>query len=109
MTQEQKKGIYGEIKRRLIATLNPDAIYVFGSFARDMETTNSDIDVLVEKETALSFQKRTSEARKLLKGLPFPFDVLVYTPQEIREKLHDKYSVVYQAVSEGVKIYEKHA
>ncbi|MFH1619096.1 MAG: nucleotidyltransferase domain-containing protein [bacterium] len=108
MTQKQKTDIYEEIKRRLITALNPDAIYVFGSFARNTETANSDIDVLIEKETALRFQKRTSEARKLLKGLPFPFDVLVYTPQEIRGKLNDKYSAVYQAMSAGVKIYEKH-
>lgn len=109
MTQEQKTGIYAEIKRRLITALNPGAIYIFGSFARDTETGNSDIDVLIEKETTLSLQKRTSEARRLLKGLPFPFDVLVYTPQEIRGKLSDKYSLVYQAVSEGIKIYEKRA
>lgn len=109
MTQEQKTGIYGEIRRRLVAALDPDAIYIFGSFARNTETTGSDIDVLIEKETTLSIQKRISEAGRLLKGLPFPFDVLVYTPQEMREKSNDKYTVVYQAVSEGVKIYEKHA
>jgi len=108
MTKKQKQKIYKSIQERLVPALNPRAIYIFGSFARDEERKYSDIDVLIEQETPLSMPKRATAAYKYLRGMQIPFDILVYTPRELCERVKDKYSVAHEAVCGGIKIYEKH-
>jgi len=70
---------------------NPEKIILFGSHAWGNPTASSDVDILVVKKSKLAKRFRTAQAEKFLGELPYPVDVLVYTPEEIerREKLGD--------------------
>ncbi|MFA5879552.1 MAG: nucleotidyltransferase domain-containing protein [Candidatus Margulisiibacteriota bacterium] len=107
MNDKQKMKIFQKIKDILVAKINPNSIFIFGLFATNTETENSDIDILIEKETIEPFHRRSIGVRRLLKDIDFPFDLLIYSPEEIKQKRTSKYSVVYQALTKGIKIYEK--
>lgn len=107
MNNKQKDQLYQKIREAIVPKINPNAIFIFGSFATNTETQNSDVDILIEKKSNEPFHKRSVGIRRLLKDFDIPFDLLVYTPQEIQQKQKNKYSVVYQAIKNGIKIYEK--
>jgi len=107
MDLSKKQKLINDIKDKLVTTIHPKSIYLFGSFARNEETSSSDIDILIETNTNESFPNRNIGIRRSLKGINFPFDIIIYTPQEILDKAQDKYSLVYKVLKEGIKLYEE--
>ncbi len=107
MDYKNKKELYQKIKRLLVKKVDPKTIFIFGSYANNTETENSDIDILIEKETTEPLYKRAVGIRSLLKEIDSPIDLLIYSPNEISQKLKNKYSIVYQAIHKGIKIYGK--
>jgi predicted nucleotidyltransferase len=67
-----------EVVRRLVETLHPLRIYLFGSRARGEDTYDSDYDVLVlvEQKTGTSYQMER-QAYRALQGLAVPIDIVV--------------------------------
>lgn len=79
-------------------------ILLFGSFARDNICAESDIDLIIVKETKKRFLDRLDEIYSAL--VPnVGLDILVYTPGEF-ESLKEKRSFVMNAVKEGKILYE---
>jgi predicted nucleotidyltransferase len=71
------------IVKRLILRYHPEKIILFGSLASGHPRTWSDIDLAVIKKTRRRFIDRLKDA--LLAAQPKEaFDVLVYTPEEIK-------------------------
>ena len=74
------------VVKRLREAYHPTQVILFGSYAEGCPTNDSDIDLLVVKETAKSFYQRLYEARRLvspvLKG--HPVDLIVVTPGELK-------------------------
>lgn len=103
------KKLIERIKNLLVDGLGPEAIYLFGSAADNSryDPQKSDIDLLLIRRTSLPFRKRYAEARSCLRDLAYPFDILSYTPGEFDALKDDVYSVVHNAVKNGIKIYEK--
>jgi len=68
-----------EVVRRLVETLHPLRIYLFGSRARGEETYDSDYDVLVlvEQKTGTSYQMER-QAYHALSGVMVPVMSLDY-------------------------------
>jgi predicted nucleotidyltransferase len=91
--------------QRILEVERPKSIYLFGSQARGDQSAGSDIDLLIEDDTELSMSERYSRYRRLLRGMKRPFDLLIFSSQEIAEKQRDKYSVVRKALEEGIKLY----
>jgi len=71
-----------KIVQIIVETAHPVKIILFGSFARGEENENSDLDFLVIKETSEPRHLRAKEIRRQLRGLKFPIDIIVYTPEE---------------------------
>lgn len=72
-------GLLGEITRRLVSELDPDAIYLFGSYAWGVPDEESDVDLLVvvsDADSAERFRLSTS-GRRALRGLGIAKDVLI--------------------------------
>jgi predicted nucleotidyltransferase len=67
---------------RALLPYEPEAVYLFGSYARAEEDKLSDIDLVVIKPTALPFFERLREISKLLPDEIGAVDILVYTPEE---------------------------
>lgn len=67
---------------RLLAPLRPQRIVLFGSRADGTARPDSDFDLLVVTETHDPARPPTVAARRLLRRLRVPLDVIVYTPDE---------------------------
>ena len=86
---------------------SPDKIILFGSYANGNANNNSDLDILVIKDSDKPRPERAAEIRKALFGFMIPMDILVYTNQEIKEALKNKYSFAYEAIKNGKVLYER--
>ena len=99
--------VLSEIVRRLVKAIDPDKIILFGSRARGDFRGQSDVDLLIVKETSKPKHRRTGEAYRALAGIGVPKDILWYTPGEVEEWSEAKYHITSQAIREGRVLYEK--
>jgi predicted nucleotidyltransferase len=70
-----------ELRGRLPAKVRE--AYLFGSYAREEASADSDFDLIIVAESMRSFPDRFRDFADLGEGLP-PMDLLVYTPAEWR-------------------------
>jgi len=92
----------------LIATnAHPDKIFLFGSYATGQANEDSDVDLLVVKDTLEPRHKRSIEIQRLLKGSKLPFDILVYTNDEFERERTISYSFVNSAIQGAKLLYER--
>ena len=84
---------------------HPQRIILFGSVARGEADADSDLDVLVIKDTTDPFVRRL-EAMAELCPLGVHADILVYTPHELRQMVDDGNPFILQALREGRTVYE---
>ena len=84
---------------------DPQRVILFGSAARGEADAESDLDILVIKETGESFTERL-EAMADLCPPGVHADILVYTPKEIEAMLDEENVFITQALREGKVIYE---
>lgn len=85
--------------------MKPKALILFGSAARGEMKKDSDIDILMVKETKKSFHDRISDVHFRLET-NIPTDVLVLTPQEAK-KVGNKSEFFRQILNEGKLVYGK--
>jgi predicted nucleotidyltransferase len=94
------------IVSRLVETLHPEQIILFGSYAYGNPNQDSDFDLLVIVSKSDQPQYRRSRvAYSALRGLSAPTDVIVMTRQEVEKKLTVRSSLVKQAVEQGQVLY----
>lgn len=86
---------------------DPDKIILFGSYASDNPNNDSDIDLLIIKETDLPPQKRSFDIQKSLIGSMIPIDILVYTNKEFEQEKGKKYSFISSAIKTSKVMYER--
>jgi len=96
-----------EIVRRIVEAAQPEKIILFGSRARGEARFGSDIDLLVIKQSDEPGYRRDAPLYVALAGLHSPIDVLVYTPEEIREWSAVPQAFVTTAIREGRVLYER--
>jgi|688.fasta_scaffold401348_2 predicted nucleotidyltransferase len=78
-----------EIVNHLVTDYKPAQIILFGSFARNDAHGDSDIDLLIIKETDESPLERRVHVRRLVAQPErrIPFSPLVLTPVELEQRL----------------------
>ncbi len=84
--------------------VKPMKIYLFGSQAMGTADIDSDIDLLLVKDSVISKIKEMNDARKLLRGLGKSFDVIV-TSQEEFDFYSTQVNSVHHAANFGKIIY----
>lgn len=102
LTAKKQKEIVTRLQQA-----EPQKIYLFGSYASGTANKESDIDLLLLKESILSRSREMVAARKLLGGLNQAFDVLVATPEEFEFYRHEAGSVYREISERGTLIYAK--
>lgn len=96
-----------EIVNKIAVFYNPDKIILFGSYANGKPNENSDLDLLIIKDSDKPRPDRSTEIRKMLYGSMIPMDLIVYTNSEVQESLSKKYTFIYQAITNGKVVYER--
>ncbi len=96
-----------EIVKKIASGYNPEKIILFGSYASESASEDSDVDIFVIKKSELPRPQRTMQLRKLLLGSQIPMDLIVYTPNEVEKEKDEKYSFVYEVLNSGKTVYER--
>ena len=98
-----------EIVRRIVEAAHPQKIVLFGSRARGDHRPDSDIDLLIIKESELPRPKRAIPIYSALSKLRLEVDtnVLVYTPAEAQDWTEVRGALVTTALREGQVLYEQ--
>ncbi|MBI4585192.1 MAG: nucleotidyltransferase domain-containing protein [Planctomycetes bacterium] len=95
-----------EAIRRLVETLQPERIYLFGSKARGDAGPDSDYDIMVivphADEPGYRIARR---AHSLLWGLRIAADILVWSRDAFERRLHLKASLPAVILREGKLLY----
>ncbi len=77
-----------KITKQIVEKYQPEKIILFGSFAWGKPHEWSDIDLFIVKESKKKCREREYDLRLKLLGNKFPpMDLLIYTPQEVKQRL----------------------
>jgi len=96
-----------EIVTRIVQSVNPQKIILFGSYAYGKPHEGSDLDILVVMDSNLPRYKRSVPIYRALAELLIPMDILVYTPQEIEAWKDVPQAFITTILKKGKVIYEK--
>ncbi len=95
-----------EIVKRLVETLDPLEIYLFGSHARGRPHAHSDLDFLVVvPDEAGDRHDLTGRGYIALYGLSVPIDLVVQYRREMERWAAVKFSLPYEATQKGKLVY----
>ena len=91
--------------RAVAERFRPDKIVLFGSHAYGTPHADSDVDLLV----VMPARNQHDQAVRIRWEVPapFPMDLLVRTPQNVRRRLADGDSFLREVLSRGKILYEK--
>ena len=106
----QKAFFRREISRiaQRIATLyRPKKIILFGSAVKGKITNDSDIDLLIIKNTSLPRHSRAQKIYRLLRDINYsiPLEPLVFTPKEVEERVQLGDFFIEEILREGKVLY----
>ncbi len=100
------EAILQEITRRLVVELQPRQIYLFGSHAWGQPNEDSDVDLFViVPDGTQSRMERELRARRCLRDLRIPKDVLVQTQEEVDRASRVYASLESEILERGIRLY----
>jgi predicted nucleotidyltransferase len=105
-SRECGQAVLAEMVCRLVAELQPERIYLFGSRARGETAPDSDYDLLVVVPASdLAPHRRDLLAFRALCGVGAAKDVVVYTREEFEARSRAASSLVAGVLREGRLVY----
>lgn len=110
-TVKERKRIallLSEIAERIVREYQPEKIILFGSYAYGRPDEESDIDLLIVKETEASpFDRRVAVRRIVDLRVPIAFAPIVVTPRELAERLEMGDSFFEEILQRGKILYAR--
>lgn len=109
--EKQSKAILSEVVDNLKHGYNPLKIIIFGSYAYGTPREDSDIDLLIIKNTKERRVDRIIFVKRLIynPNYKIPISPLIYTPEELEERLKIGDDFIHEVVQKGIILYEKPA
>jgi predicted nucleotidyltransferase len=91
--------------RQVAERFHPDKIILFGSYAYGTPHADSDVDILV----IMPCRNQLDQAAKISLTVdpPFPLDIIVRKPDNLRWRLEEGESFHTEIVTKGKVLYEK--
>jgi predicted nucleotidyltransferase len=104
---EATKTELDKIVRRVVDVYRPEKIILFGSYAYGRPSADSDLDLLIIKKTSERFIDRWTNVRKIVSDpkRSIPFEPLVLTPQEVKERLAIGDQFIEEIIYRGEVLY----
>src|SRR5260370_15472022 len=94
-----------QFARQVAKHFHPDKIILFGSHAYGTPHADSDVDILV----IMPARNQIDQAVRIDRALdpPFPLDLVVCTPRNMKWRLEEGDSFLREIVTRGKVLYEK--
>jgi uncharacterized protein len=93
------------VTKRIVEFYQPEKVILFGSYALGNANDNSDLDLLLIKDTDEAPINRAAGVRKSLRDILLPMDILVYTPSEISKDKERKFTFIHDVLKSGKILY----
>jgi type I restriction enzyme S subunit len=105
--EEKTREIIRLIADKLKERYNPEKIILFGSYAWGLPNEDSDIDILVIKDTEEKPHDRMVNAARIISPLRrgYAVDIVVITPQELKSRLGRGDQFLQEVISRGEVLY----
>lgn len=95
-----------EVTRRIVASVAPQRVLLFGSAARGTLGADSDLDILVVMRGAVHRRQTAQKIYRDLQGVGAPVDVVVVTEEDIAKYGDKPGTILRPALSEGQVLYD---
>lgn len=103
---EIDEAVLREIVQRVLSVTHPRRIILFGSAAAGRMTADSDIDLLILEASPSNARDESVRIRDALRGLGYPFDVIVMAAGRFEATKDVVGGIAYPANKYGRTIYE---
>lgn len=94
-----------EYAQRLGEEFSPQRVILFGSYAYGQPTLDSDVDLLVITPLDRDAVAKSVEIQLKLRP-PFPLELLVRSPEKVRERLEIGDGFMLEILTKGKTLYE---
>ncbi|MCS7310453.1 MAG: nucleotidyltransferase domain-containing protein [Armatimonadetes bacterium] len=106
--KEEIAEMLDDIVKKLVESYAPQKIILFGSYASGRAREDSDIDLLIVKDTQQPHLDRWREVKRLLRDRSRRVSIspLVYTSEEIAQRLAVKDFFIAEILEKGIVLYD---
>lgn len=107
VASKKVRRIIQDILEKLLTGYAPQKVILFGSYAYGNPQPDSDIDLLIIKETPERFIDRWVTVQRILTGThrSLPVETLVLTPREIESRLTIGDQFIKEILEKGEILY----
>ncbi len=104
---DKNRAIIPKIVKKIADEYKPEKIILFGSYAYGEPTKDSDVDLLIVKNTDKDSLSRWMDVKRLLRDVAplLPVSPLVYTEKEVEARNEIKDFFVREVFSKGKILY----
>ena len=95
------------ITKKIVKQFEPERVILFGSQVTGEAKEESDVDLLVIKETKQSTREIARQIDGAIFPRPFPIDLMVYTPSQLKQAQEEGDSFILEVLSKGKILYAK--
>jgi predicted nucleotidyltransferase len=95
-----------EITKKIVDHFQPEKIILFGSYAYGKPSRDSDLDLLIIKDSEVPAYVQNRKIRKLVTDFKTPVDIIVKTPYEFELYKDIVGTIVYPAYKFGKVLYD---
>ena len=99
------KGMLDRLVTRIVESVQPRRIILFGSAARGQMGSHSDLDLLVVMRDGVHRRKTAQRLYLELRGLGAAKDIVVVTESDVRQFADEPSLVIHPALKEGRELY----
>lgn len=101
----QSENFLRKCVKNIVKGFRPKRIVLFGSHAYGRPNRDSDLDLLVVKNTRLPFAERVRRVDALIGSREMPLDIIVLTPSEIKRRQRDFDPFLDEVLQRGRVMY----
>ena len=97
--------VLAELVRRIVDSVSPVRIILFGSAVRGTMSPHSDLDILVVMPDGIHRRRTAQAIHRHLFGMGVAKDIIVVTEEDVREYGKNPSLILYPALKEGKELY----
>lgn len=99
------KDLLADLIQRIVQTVHPRRIILFGSAARNQLGPHSDVDLLVVMPDGVHRRQTARRVYRALSGMGIPKGIVVVTESDVRRFTDEPSLVICPALKEGKELY----